>query len=209
MWRAYFNAVGQVATEIVESWYGSRTFCFSHRMLNLIPDFLERDVFSKGLEPSLTVQHMHVHVDEYQTKTSYFDELRDTLGKVENKDVNLHMRLHHKTSMSARRLQLEKLGPVVYQLRREGLSRMTVQSAGCCKDFTSLFDVKKSCSCFTWYVAGRFGLMSSNNVVGTLGLDGEPQNLNNRWARVQCALYVLGEGIRVSIRELSGRQNFE
>ncbi|KAI4624868.1 uncharacterized protein J4E87_005349 [Alternaria ethzedia] len=115
----------EVATEIVESWYGSRTFCFSHRRLNLIPDFLERDVFSKGLKPGLIVQHMHVHVAEYQTKTGYFDELRGTLGKIENKDVNLHIRLHHKTSMSARRLQLERLGPV---------------SAGCCKDFTSLFD---------------------------------------------------------------------
>ena len=133
----------EVATEIVESWYGSRTFCFSHRRLNLIPDFLERDVFSKGLKPGLIIQHMHVHVGEYQTKTGYFDELRDALGKIENKDVNLHIRLHHRTSMSARRLQLEKLGPVVYQLRREGLSRVTVQSAGCCKDFTSLFGVQE------------------------------------------------------------------
>ncbi|KAI4699387.1 hypothetical protein J4E81_004411 [Alternaria sp. BMP 2799] len=132
-----------VATEIVEAWYRGRTFCFSHRRLNLIPDFLERDVFSKGLKPGLIVQHMHVHVGEYQTKTGYFDELRDTLGKIENKDVNLHIRLHNKTSMSARRLQLERLCPVVYQLRREGLSRITVQSAGGCKDFTSLFDVEE------------------------------------------------------------------
>ncbi|KAI4708508.1 hypothetical protein J4E89_006564 [Alternaria sp. Ai002NY15] len=132
-----------VATEIVEAWYRGRTFCFSHRRLNLIPDFLERDVFSKGLEPGLIVQHMHVHVGEYQTKTGYFDELRDTLGKIKNKDVNLHVRLHNKTSMSARRLQLERLGPAVYQLRREGLSRITVQSAGGCKDFTSLFDVEE------------------------------------------------------------------
>ncbi|KAI4935557.1 uncharacterized protein J4E92_002848 [Alternaria infectoria] len=133
----------EVATEIVEAWYRGRTFCFSHRRLNLIPDFLERDVFSKGLKPGLIIQHMHVHVAEYQTKTDYFDELRDTLGKIENKDVNLHIRLIHRTSMSARRLQLERLGPVVYQLRREGLSRVTVQSSGCCKDFTSLFDVEE------------------------------------------------------------------
>ncbi|KAI4928953.1 hypothetical protein J4E85_005575 [Alternaria conjuncta] len=133
----------EVATEIVEHWYKGRTFCFSHRRLDLITDFLEHDVFSKGLKPGLIIQHMHVHVGEYQTKTSYFDELRDTLGKIENKDVNLHIRLIHRTSMSARRLQLERLGPVVYQLRKEGLSRVTVQSSGCCKDFTSLFDVEE------------------------------------------------------------------
>jgi len=51
--------------------------------------------------------------------------------------------------------------------------------------------------------------MSSNVVAGKLGVDGKPQHVNNCWARVQCALYVLGEGIRVSIRELLGRQNFE
>ncbi|KAI4691262.1 uncharacterized protein J4E84_003553 [Alternaria hordeiaustralica] len=133
----------EVATEIVEQFYRSRTFCFSRRRSGLIPDFLKHDVFSKGLEPGLFVQHMHAHVGEFQIETSYFDELKDILGKIKNKDVNLHIRLHHRTSMSARRLQLEKLGPVVYQLRREGLSRVTVQSSGCCKDFTSLFDVQE------------------------------------------------------------------
>jgi len=133
----------EVATEMVERWYASRTFCFSHRRLNLIPDFLERDVFSKGLKPGLIIQHIHVHVCESQASSAYFDEVKDTLGKIKNKNVNLHIRLIHRTSMAHRRLQLEKLGPVVYQLRREGLNRVTGQSSGCCKDFTSLFDVQE------------------------------------------------------------------
>ena len=133
----------EVATEIVEAWYRGRTFCFSRRRHDLIPSFLEHDVFSKGLEPGLIIQHMHVHVGEYQASSAYFDELKDTLAKIKNKDVNLHIRLHHRTSMPARRLQLERLAPVVYQLRREVLSRVTVQSSGCCKDFTSLFDVQE------------------------------------------------------------------
>jgi len=68
---------------------------------------------------------------------------------------------------------------------------------------------KKGFSWIIWYVAEMSGLMSSNVVAGKLGVDGKPQHVNNCWARVQCALYVLGEGIRVSIRELLGRQNFE
>ena len=53
------------------------------------------------------------------------------------------------------------------------------------------------------------GLMSSNAGAGKVGVDGKSQHLNNRWARVVCALHVLGEGIRVSIVELLGKQNFE
>jgi len=69
---------------------------------------------------------------------------------------------------------------------------------------------KKGFSWIIWYVSEMSGLMSSNVVAGKMGVDGKSQHLNNRWARGHCALCVLGEGMRrVSIRELSGRQNFE
>jgi hypothetical protein len=134
----------QVATEIVEHWYRSRTFCFSHRRAGLIPDFVEQDVFSKGLEPGRFIQHIHAHLDESHTYSSHFDELKMWLGKIKNKDVNLYIRLPSFVQMWARRLQLEMLGPMVYQLRKEGLSRITVQSSGAIKDFTFLFSVPET-----------------------------------------------------------------
>jgi hypothetical protein len=83
-------------------------------------------------------------LDNPNLSPTYFDKLKTRLSKIKNKNVNLHICLAYQFGMSTLRLQLEMLSLMVYQLRKEGLGRITVKSSSDVEDFTFLFDVQET-----------------------------------------------------------------
>jgi hypothetical protein len=139
------------------------------RFSRLVPSFLEEDIFAKGLQPGLLVQCVHVHVDhpaiELNTPSSHlptnmqrrmymeraanppdghslllFDKLSSTLSQIKNKNVNLYIRIRCYPDLLCLHQALERLGPVVYQLHKEGFGRIRVQRTTGHLDYTYLFD---------------------------------------------------------------------
>jgi hypothetical protein len=60
----------EVAKEIIERWYRTRTFQFMSNKLHMLPVFLAIDAFEKSFEPGLLVQHIRIHIDATSSKVN-------------------------------------------------------------------------------------------------------------------------------------------
>jgi hypothetical protein len=64
--RLNLSSVGpQVARELLESYYATRTFKFSQDGLQLLPLFLQTDAFSLGVIPANHAQHLQIHIQPF------------------------------------------------------------------------------------------------------------------------------------------------
>lgn len=146
-----------VAIEIVERWYRTRTFIFGSMSLHMLPKFLEVDAFGKGMEPSVLVQHIRYRINadmihDRKAKKRLNKNLRD-LVSIKNKNVTLTIcivttdQLNHTAKATATRTVLGILGPLIYELRADGVHKLAVRSNSPwiieAKDLTFLFEVSK------------------------------------------------------------------
>ena len=140
----------QVALEVVERWYKTRTLVIRARHKKMFRNLLHYDLFGTVLKPLSAINSITILITSpAATKAEAFHQQLRHLHQIDNKSASLSLKLrmadgkvpNYTTRM---RQFLQFVGPAVFQLREHGFHNVSVSSESPARVYTPLYDLTES-----------------------------------------------------------------